>query len=635
MGSMKKVVKTLKQSLSILLAVAMVITCVPQTATLSLAASDTDIIDTETSTEAEAPAGVEVSTDDSGLVSDDETVIPVDTEEQPDTTGDDMEVEVEPTEDNTTPAEDDTVQTPDSVKVDPDTSDGQVTAFEWTGQDGQLEFVNDTHVVKNRCGISYEDTVGDSIPSFWFTAKGKDNYQITKVTAAVTGIVDDNSETVDFATDATEEAKKITTADADEDEKTEGFTKYIVPLGRYGFDNNNIAKIKVEFTTEPAAKEFQITFEIKGAEVEAVVGENGAKETLENGQVVTWKKGETVTLSVKPTGENRLRSVRYQEESKSGRLTIKPLQSTGQDAQGVYSYQYTVGQGIESDKINALSIRVSASERQTDIPVHFVQNTYYEEEGVSGDGAMPSTYQVYQVGENNVLSEANAPITFDEDDESLRFIVEPLDENAKIKNIIADDTYELSHAPGKVTQNGTERDAEIYTLDLTGQFSYICVTVYYATQHIFVNYDENEVALTATVNGAALDIRNWYDADEDIERYAYTVQQDSTLTLTLTPYESCRITEVTTQTGAEDAVTAEIDAENGGVITIPVTDKDVTVNIRSESAYYAELFTRDTMQPVPMKPLMNEDGVQIGGMYVVDCNTQYMAVLKKAALPRT
>ncbi|MCM1087048.1 MAG: hypothetical protein NC419_02750 [Muribaculaceae bacterium] len=68
---MKKVVKTLKQSLSILLAVAMVITCVPQTTTSVLAAPDEDVtaetgIDTDAQ-EIETP----VSTPDTNLTSDD------------------------------------------------------------------------------------------------------------------------------------------------------------------------------------------------------------------------------------------------------------------------------------------------------------------------------------------------------------------------------------------------------------------------------------------------------------------------------------------------------------------------------------------------------------------------------------
>ncbi|MCM1211996.1 MAG: InlB B-repeat-containing protein [Blautia sp.] len=77
---MKKVVKTLKQSLSILLAVAMVITCVPQTTIMSYAASDTDFIATDADAAAdENAAGVEVSTDDSDLVLDEGAVVPADT----------------------------------------------------------------------------------------------------------------------------------------------------------------------------------------------------------------------------------------------------------------------------------------------------------------------------------------------------------------------------------------------------------------------------------------------------------------------------------------------------------------------------------------------------------------------------
>ncbi len=184
---MKKVVKKLKQSLSILLAVAMVITCVPQTATLAYAASDTDVIDTEISTEAETPAESdesEISTDEPALVSDDADDEPADTTEQPDmadedAAGDDEEVEQtegglteeELTEEEVT-EEGLEIQESPTLNLDKATNDSHTISFEADEEQVKVTDNAAAFVESEESGAAYT-----------FKAAAETGYKITSISA--------------------------------------------------------------------------------------------------------------------------------------------------------------------------------------------------------------------------------------------------------------------------------------------------------------------------------------------------------------------------------------------------------------------------------------------------------------------
>lgn len=230
---MKKVVKKLKQSLSILLAVAMVITCVPQTATLAYAASDTDIIDTELSTEAETSDELdelEVSTDEPALELEDADDVPADTTEQPviadnDAAGDDMEVEQK---------EGDTASELDPVENDQDLSGGQAAPFGF-GENGiEVTIVPNENVTINKA----ESKLDAEAKTYSFQAKANKGYKIKEVTVKATGTGDKSADLTDISSELLDD----------------GYTKYTISLSDDalgdGFSSDDLSALEIVITTE-------------------------------------------------------------------------------------------------------------------------------------------------------------------------------------------------------------------------------------------------------------------------------------------------------------------------------------------------------------------------------------------------
>lgn len=551
---MKKVMKKWKQTLSVLLAVAMAVTLLPQTGVSALAAEPNTV---QTVTEG---AAVEESTAD-----DDITGEPaVDKPDTGDDTGEGTTVDEPDTGDDA--GEGTTVDEPDTgddageepAVDEPDADDG--VTEESSGDGTASDEAEDIPVKRNAL---FGDVNGDTS----YTVSGaylldgssyEDETPIATV-AYTNGCV------------ATDEEGNVTIA-ADTD-----LTFTVTPENGYEIstvaykigtattstgvtpDTEGIYTIKASEITDAVTidvaveKPYTVSFSVTGAKVAV-----GGAEASETPAAQTVKVGESLTFSVEPDEGNKIRYVNT-TDSAEGAI------AANEDG----SYTFTPSEDNTTDK--AATIYVNATELQ-DIAVNF-----------TFDDANVKVQQVTDEGDGKkalaALTGENSDTISAKEDEKIQFIAEAKEGSKhSITKVAAGNT---TLAKSETATNIDEKEYYVYTLDLKDVTNDVTVTVTSEPDKNKANIatlsvNGNSAGFTATVIGN--------DTYQDRYKAGYEfVTEETSLTFNIRPaanYEIEKVEASYTADGAETATTKPIEPDGDGYYVVDFTGTARLVEVR-------------------------------------------------------
>lgn len=537
---MKKVMKKWKQTLSVLLAVAMAVTLLPQTGVSALAAEPNTV---QTVTEG---AAVEESTADDGITGEPA----VDKPDTGDDTGEGTAVDEPDTGDDA--GEGTTVDEPDTgddageepAADDPDADDGvtEEPSGDGTASDeaediptkGNALFSEDVEeiVEETSCAVSVAYLLDGS--------SYEDETPIATV-AYTNGCVatdEEGNDTIVADTDLTftvtpENGYEISTVAYKIGTAT---TSTGVTPDTEGIYTIKASEITGNITIDVAVvKPYTVSFSVTGAKVK--IGDAVATASPV-GQSV--REGEELTFSVEPDEGNKIRYVNT-TDSAEGAI------AANEDG----SYTFTPSEDNTTDK--AATIYVNATELQ-DIAVNFTFDDANVEVQQVTDGS--SAKELTALGEGNKISA--------KEDDVIQFIAEAKEDSKHSVTEVAVGSTPLSKSTEATSISG--KDYYVYTLDLTDVAENVTVTVTSELDEDKANVatlsvNGNSAGFTATVIGNDT-YQDTYKAGDDF------VTEETSLTFDIRPaanFEIEKVEAIYTADGATAATTEEItpNKENG------------------------------------------------------------------------
>lgn len=547
---MKKVMKKWKQTLSVLLAVAMAVTLLPQTGVSALAAEPNTV---QTVTEG---AAVEESTADDGITGEPA----VDKPDTGDDTGEGTAVDKPDTGDDA--GEGTTVDEPDtgddageeSAADDPDADDG--VTEESSGDGTASDEAEDIPVKRNAL---FGDVNGDtsytvSVAYLLDNAPYTDNEAnpIAKVEYTNDCVTEEGKIAADTGLTFTVAAETGYEISGVSYKIGEADTATALTAGEDNAYTIEASKITAAVTIEVAVEQFYtVSFSVTGAEV--TIGAKEATSTPE-AQIVT--PGESLTFSVEPDEGNKLRYVNT-TDSAEGAI------AANEDG----SYTFTPSEDNTTDK--AATIYVNATELQ-DIAVNFTFDDANVEVQQVTDGS--SAKKLTALGEGNKISA--------KEDDVIQFIAEAKEDSKHSVTEVAVGSTPLSKSTEATSISG--KDYYVYTLDLTDVAENVTVTVTSELDEDKANVatlsvNGNSAGFTATVIGNDT-YQDTYKAGDDF------VTEETSLTFDIRPaanFEIEKVEAIYTADGATAATTAEITPnEMNGYYVVDFTGTARLVEVR-------------------------------------------------------